>query len=195
MDFLPEASGGAPKKRAAAVKKRGKEVRVVETSQEPTAQVPADPEPTAQVPAEPEPTAQVPAEPEPEPEPRREPKQEKKGGRKPPADPGTGRATVQAHRPAAAAKLPPAGSPMVSRLVLTKYEKAKIIGMRAEQLTRGGQAFVDFTVTDSAPFDPYGVAHQELLARRLPFIVVRHLPDGKTEHLHLDDPKLQLHLE
>ena len=78
----------------------------------------------------------------------------------------------------------------VSRPVLTKYERAKIIGTRAEQLQRNAEAFVP--LEEGVRFDPYEVAMQELLARRLPFVLVRHLPDGKTERLHLDDPELQL---
>jgi len=64
---------------------------------------------------------------------------------------------------------------------LTKYERIQVIGMRAEQLARGAQSFVD--ATDGA--DPYELAERELNARRLPFVVVRSQPDGKPEYLKL----------
>ena len=66
--------------------------------------------------------------------------------------------------------------------ILTKYERAKIIGMRAEQLARGSQPFVAI----QGPFNPCEVAEKELMARVLPFIIVRTMPDGKTEHIKLD---------
>jgi DNA-directed RNA polymerases I, II, and III subunit RPABC2 len=79
---------------------------------------------------------------------------------------------------------------MVSRPVLTKYERAKIVGTRAEQLARGAEAFVP--IDARAPFDACEVAMRELAARRLPFILQRHLPDGKTERVHLSDAALLL---
>ena len=68
--------------------------------------------------------------------------------------------------------------------VLTKYERTKIIGMRAEQLARGAQPLLDVVIGQR--FDPYEVAEQELLSRRLPFIIQRTMPDGKTEQFKLD---------
>jgi DNA-directed RNA polymerase subunit K/omega len=72
-----------------------------------------------------------------------------------------------------------------SRPVLTKYERAKVVGMRAEQLARGMEPLVP--VPADEPFDPEEVARRELLAGRLPFVVVRHTPDGKPVHLRLAD--------
>ncbi len=72
---------------------------------------------------------------------------------------------------------------------LTKYERTQVVGMRAEQLARGAQAFVD--VPEAKPGDAavnvYDIAERELEARRLPFIVVRKLPDGKTERIRICD--------
>lgn len=76
-----------------------------------------------------------------------------------------------------------AGSqPLVN--VLTKYERTKIVGIRAEQLARGAQPMID--IERDSTFDPYAVAEQELLSRRLPFVVVRTMPDGRNEHVRLD---------
>ena len=73
------------------------------------------------------------------------------------------------------------------RTMLTKYERTKVIGIRAEQLTRGAEAFVD---VDTKSFDPYEVAERELVQRKLPFIIVRHLPDGKTDNVKLEDMEI-----
>lgn len=91
---------------------------------------------------------------------------------------------------------PPAASPAASpamhaygaspfATVLTKYERTKIVGMRAEQISRGAQAFVD--IPPGVPFDPVEVAERELMSRRTPMIVVRTMPEGKQTMLRLQD--------
>lgn len=67
---------------------------------------------------------------------------------------------------------------------MTKYEHAKIIGLRAEQIARGAQIFVS---DEGERFDPIAIALRELNAGVLPFIVVRKLPDGTEEHRRLRD--------
>lgn len=64
---------------------------------------------------------------------------------------------------------------------LTRYERIQVIGMRAEQLARGAQAFVDAAGT----VGPYELAEKELDSERLPMIVVRNMPDGKPQYLRL----------
>lgn len=66
---------------------------------------------------------------------------------------------------------------------MSKYERTKVIGMRAEQLARGAQPFVE---VDGATFDPCEVAERELRMRKLPFVIVRPGPDGKSEHIKLE---------
>jgi DNA-directed RNA polymerase subunit K/omega len=73
--------------------------------------------------------------------------------------------------------------------VLTKYERTKIIGLRAEQLVRDAQPFVE--IEAGRRFDPYEVAERELMGRRLPFVIVRHMPDGKVEQVRLEDVALE----
>lgn len=68
---------------------------------------------------------------------------------------------------------------------MTKYEHAKIIGIRAEQLARGAQPFV--TSDEGEHFDPIAIAVRELNAGVLPFVVVRKLPDGTEENRRLRD--------
>lgn len=67
---------------------------------------------------------------------------------------------------------------------LTKYESARIVGFRANQLSQGAQPFISVPehVTDVRE-----IARMELAAKRLPFIVKRPLPDGTYEYWRLQD--------
>jgi DNA-directed RNA polymerase I, II, and III subunit RPABC2 len=69
--------------------------------------------------------------------------------------------------------------------ILTKYEKVKIIGIRAEQLQRGAPPYVE--IDEAKPFDARAIAKQELRANKIPFMISRKLPDGKIEYWRLDD--------
>lgn len=69
--------------------------------------------------------------------------------------------------------------------IMSKYEKVKIIGVRAEQLQRGATPLVPIDVTKS--FDPRMIAHQELQERKLPMMLCRKLPDGTREYWRIDD--------
>lgn len=73
----------------------------------------------------------------------------------------------------------------LTRPVLTRYERASIIGMRMEQLQRGARPFVD--IADKAGMDIRNIAVQEFDERKLPFIVVRKLPDGRKEKWRLSE--------
>lgn len=68
--------------------------------------------------------------------------------------------------------------------ILSKYERVKIIGVRAEQLQRGAIANVK---VDDENFNPVEVAKRELEERLIPFMVVRKLPNGTKEYWRLDD--------
>jgi len=67
---------------------------------------------------------------------------------------------------------------------LHSYEKTKIISFRASQIANGAKPYVQVPlgVTDS-----YEIAHMELAAKRLPFIVKRTWPDGTYEVWKLAD--------
>lgn len=71
-----------------------------------------------------------------------------------------------------------------SRNFMTKYEKVKIVGLRAEQLQRGATPYVEF---DSKNFKPVEIAQKELDARKLPFMICRTLPNGEKEYWRIDD--------
>lgn len=81
--------------------------------------------------------------------------------------------------------------------ILTKYEKASIVGMRMEQLARGAQSLLEIgknannkdkdKETKRALFDPYEIALQELMERKIPFMIARTLPNGQREYWKLKD--------
>ena len=68
---------------------------------------------------------------------------------------------------------------------LTRYERTHVIGIRAEQLARGALAFVEVPSDTERSFSLYEIAERELAAGKLPFIVVRHMPDNSTKNLRL----------
>jgi len=67
---------------------------------------------------------------------------------------------------------------------LTNFEKTKIIGLRANQISKGSIPFIDVPkhVTDVRD-----IARLELEQKRLPFIVKRPLPNGTYEYWRLSD--------
>jgi DNA-directed RNA polymerase subunit K/omega len=67
---------------------------------------------------------------------------------------------------------------------LTKYEKARIIGARAEQLDRGGEAFIPL---DETIINGRTIALMEFEAKKIPFIIARPLSNGSVEYWHLHD--------
>ena len=81
--------------------------------------------------------------------------------------------------------MPSTNDSRVSRPVLTRYERASIMGRRMEQLQRGAIPFVEIPAGTST--NAHDVALLELEQRKLPFIVVRKLPDGKKEEWRLSE--------
>jgi DNA-directed RNA polymerase I, II, and III subunit RPABC2 len=67
---------------------------------------------------------------------------------------------------------------------LTLYERTKIIGLRANQLSQGAKPFVSVPeyITDVRD-----IARLELEQKRLPFIIKRPLPNGSFEYWRLSD--------
>lgn len=68
--------------------------------------------------------------------------------------------------------------------VLTRYEKARILGTRAKQLNHGATPFVTVPTT---MIDGYEIASMELKERMIPFIVRRPLPNGESEYWRVSD--------
>jgi DNA-directed RNA polymerase subunit K/omega len=67
---------------------------------------------------------------------------------------------------------------------LTVYEKTKIIGMRANQLSQGACPFIK--VPDHVK-SVKEIARLELEQKRLPYIIKRPLPNGECEYWRLSD--------
>lgn len=67
---------------------------------------------------------------------------------------------------------------------LTQFERTKIIGSRATQLAGGARPFIP---VPSHVSDVVEIARMELEARKLPFIVMRPMPDGTFEVWRLSD--------
>ena len=71
----------------------------------------------------------------------------------------------------------------ISKPIMSKYERTKIIGIRAEQIARGAQPLIDVPpgITDSEK-----IAEEELLKRKTPFIL-RRLVNNKFEYWRIED--------
>tara|TARA_R110002012_G_scaffold54384_1_gene139445 strand:- start:2 stop:856 length:855 start_codon:yes stop_codon:yes gene_type:complete len=68
--------------------------------------------------------------------------------------------------------------------ILTKYEKTKILGLRAKQINNGAKPFVKFSKNI---IDGYLIALKELEEKIIPVIIRRPLPNGASEYWHLHD--------
>lgn len=67
---------------------------------------------------------------------------------------------------------------------LTNFEKTKIIGLRANQISKGS---VPFIAVPKHITDVRDIARLELEQKRLPFIIKRPLPNGSFEYWRLAD--------
>jgi DNA-directed RNA polymerase subunit K/omega len=68
--------------------------------------------------------------------------------------------------------------------ILTKYERAKVLGQRTKQLNAGNKPFV---TVDRMTLDNSIIAEKELLEKKLPFIIQRPMPGGGVEYWHVKD--------
>lgn len=73
--------------------------------------------------------------------------------------------------------------PRRTRPVLSKYERARVIAMRATQLGRGTPPLIECLEGDG----PLETAEREFAAGRIPFVIRRYLPDGSTEDWRLSE--------
>jgi DNA-directed RNA polymerase subunit K/omega len=67
--------------------------------------------------------------------------------------------------------------------ILTKYERARIIGLRAQQIARGAPLYIDRGLET----EPIRLAEMELVEHKLPFIVRRRLPNDSFEDWKLSE--------
>ena len=68
--------------------------------------------------------------------------------------------------------------------IMTRYEKAKILGIRSTQLNSGAEPFIDIP---SNIIDGITIARMELEKKAIPFIIRRNLPNGKSEYWNIED--------
>lgn len=71
--------------------------------------------------------------------------------------------------------------------IMTKYEKAKIIGIRAQQINSGSEPFINIDVN---MIDGLTIANEELLQKKIPFIIRRPMPNGSSEYWNATDLEL-----
>jgi DNA-directed RNA polymerase I, II, and III subunit RPABC2 len=68
--------------------------------------------------------------------------------------------------------------------IMSKYEKTRVLGQRAKQINSGNKPFV--TVPKNI-MDGYLIAQEELMQKKLPFIIRRPLPSGGSEYWRIKD--------
>ena len=68
--------------------------------------------------------------------------------------------------------------------ILTRYEKARVLGERAKQINSGAKPF---TIVDDNIIDGYLIALKELEEKKMPFIIKRPMPNGGCEYWRLSD--------
>lgn len=66
---------------------------------------------------------------------------------------------------------------------MTKYERARILGTRALQISMNAPVMVEL----EGETDPLEIAMKELRERKIPFTIRRYLPDGSYEDWGVDE--------
>ncbi len=69
--------------------------------------------------------------------------------------------------------------------ILSKYEKTKLIGLRVAQLNKGAHPYV--ALKHATILDNSLIAEKELKEKKLPFIIMRPLLNGKSEYWNVSD--------
>ena len=76
-----------------------------------------------------------------------------------------------------------APSERITTRYLTKYERARVLGTRALQISMNAPVMVDL----DGETDPLRIAEKELRERKIPIIIRRYLPDGSHEDWSIDE--------
>jgi DNA-directed RNA polymerases I, II, and III subunit RPABC2 len=76
-----------------------------------------------------------------------------------------------------------APSQRITTRYLTKYERARVLGTRALQISMNAPVMVDL----DGETDPLKIAEKELRERKIPIIIRRYLPDGSHEDWAVDE--------
>jgi DNA-directed RNA polymerase I, II, and III subunit RPABC2 len=75
--------------------------------------------------------------------------------------------------------------------LLSKYEYAKVIGMRAEQINCNSPLYVEVKKSELKQMGAMAIAELELLQGAIPFIIRRHLSNGEYEEWKLSELELR----
>jgi DNA-directed RNA polymerase I, II, and III subunit RPABC2 len=78
---------------------------------------------------------------------------------------------------------PQGNATRITTRYLTKYEKARVLGTRALQLSMNAPPMVEV----DGETDPLEIAYKELRQKKIPFIIRRYLPDQSFEDWKLDE--------
>ncbi|XP_073131053.1 DNA-directed RNA polymerases II, IV and V subunit 6A-like [Henckelia pumila] len=77
----------------------------------------------------------------------------------------------------------PTKRPRKTSKYMTKYERARILGTRAVQISMNAPVMVEL----EGETDPLEIAMKELRQRKIPFTIRRYLPDGSYEDWGVDE--------
>ena len=75
------------------------------------------------------------------------------------------------------------GDDRITTKYMTKYERARILGTRALQISMNAPVMVDL----EGMTDPLKIAMKELRERKIPIKIRRYLPDGSYEDWSIDE--------
>eukprot|EP00403_Amphidinium_massartii_P008054 CAMPEP_0178421064 /NCGR_PEP_ID=MMETSP0689_2-20121128/26457_1 /TAXON_ID=160604 /ORGANISM="Amphidinium massartii, Strain CS-259" /LENGTH=118 /DNA_ID=CAMNT_0020042569 /DNA_START=9 /DNA_END=365 /DNA_ORIENTATION=+ len=71
----------------------------------------------------------------------------------------------------------PSQGPRKTTPYMTKFEKARVLGARALQISMNAPVMVEL----DGETDPLLIAEKELIEKAIPFVIRRYLPDGTYE--------------
>uniref|UniRef100_A0A7S3GR49 RPB6 homolog n=1 Tax=Spumella elongata TaxID=89044 RepID=A0A7S3GR49_9STRA len=74
-------------------------------------------------------------------------------------------------------------SKRITTRYMTKYERARVLGTRALQISMNAPVMVDI----AGETDPLKIAMKELRERKIPMIIRRYLPDNSYEDWNIDE--------
>lgn len=75
-------------------------------------------------------------------------------------------------------------STKLTKPFLTKYEQAKILGIRSEMISNGALALVNIPPNMTSSYE---IALEEFKYKKIPLMIKRTLPNGSYELWRLDD--------
>lgn len=69
---------------------------------------------------------------------------------------------------------------------MTRYEKTKVIALRAQMLANGSMSFINIPKNTTSVID---IATLELKQRKIPFIIKRRIPNNTYEYWRINEMK------